>query len=174
MAFLAAAVVLVGVLCVLNLFLSFGVIRRLREHTRSLEQLAGGQGGDIVLAAGGTVGPFVATTTTGAVVSDGALGGRTLVGFFSPSCEPCKERLPQFVEMARTFDGRVLAVAVGADADVVDLVASLDPVADVVVETDDGPVNTAFAVRGYPALVVLDGLTVLSSGYQLPAPVPVA
>ncbi|MGY0233972.1 TlpA family protein disulfide reductase [Longispora urticae] len=175
MAFLAAAVILVGVLAALNLFLTFGVIRRLREHTRTLEELAGGGHGDIMLAAGGAIGAFTATTTTGTTVSDTALSGPTLVGFFSPTCEPCKERLPQFVEYTRSFDGRVLAVAVGPDAEVTDLVASLRQVADVVVETDDGPVNKAFGVSGYPALCLVEDGVVVASGYQidaLPVPVP--
>ncbi|MEV6520421.1 TlpA disulfide reductase family protein [Longispora sp. NPDC051575] len=175
MAILAAAVILVGLLTALNLFLTFGVIRRLREHTRTLEQVAGGHQGDIMLAAGTAIGAFAATTTTGTTVTDATLNGPTLVGFFSPTCEPCKERLPQFLEYARSFDGRVLAVAVGPDADVADLLTSLRPVADVVVETDDGPVNKAFGVSGYPALCLVDDGVVVASGYQieaLPVPVP--
>jgi len=41
MAILSAAVVVVGLLCLTDLLLTFGVIRRLREHT---EQLAGFRG----------------------------------------------------------------------------------------------------------------------------------
>ena len=38
MAILGAAIVVMGLLCLIDLLLTFGVIRRLREHT---EQLAG-------------------------------------------------------------------------------------------------------------------------------------
>jgi hypothetical protein len=40
MAFLAAELVIVGVLCVLNLLLTFGVIRRLREHEELISRSA--------------------------------------------------------------------------------------------------------------------------------------
>jgi len=43
MAILVAAIGLVGLLCLADLLLTFGVIRRLREHT---EQLAGLRGQD--------------------------------------------------------------------------------------------------------------------------------
>ena len=63
---LIGAVVVVGVLCLIDLLLTFGVIRRLREHTT---MLAGFQpGGDRVtgLAAGGTPAAFTATDATSA------------------------------------------------------------------------------------------------------------
>ncbi|WP_412543948.1 TlpA disulfide reductase family protein [Longispora sp. K20-0274] len=170
MAVLIVAVVLVGVLCLLNLFLSLGVIRRLREHTAALEELsAGGRRPGIIMDAGGTVGPFSAVATSGATVSGDLLGGRALVGFFSPSCEPCKEQVPLFVAYAREFDGTVLAVAAGAATEVGDLVATLDGVGHVVVEADNGPVQRAFGTRGFPAMCVVDAGRVTAGGYQLDA-----
>src|SRR6266508_4237143 len=71
-AFLAAAVTVVGALGVVNLIFSLGVIRRLREHTEILDRLAAGggaQGDSVMLPPGETVGDFVATTVDGEQLS---------------------------------------------------------------------------------------------------------
>src|SRR6266508_1061488 len=123
MALLVAAVTVVGALGVVNLIFSLGVIRRLREHTEILDRLAAGggaQGESVMLRPGETVGDFVATTMDGERVSRGALVGSTLVGFFSPDCAPCEERLPEFVDHAEHHPGgrrQVLAVIVAQDED---------------------------------------------------------
>lgn len=41
MPFLVTAVVLVGLLCAVDLLLTFAVLRRLREHTEELGRLSG-------------------------------------------------------------------------------------------------------------------------------------
>src|SRR5690606_37070056 len=62
-ALLTAAVLLVGALCVLNLVLTVGVIRRLREHTELIQNMPRMQPPEqIMLPAGETVGPFTAVT----------------------------------------------------------------------------------------------------------------
>ena len=100
----------------------------------------------------------------------------TLVGFFSPDCAPCRERLPEFLEYAAGFVGDVLAVAVGERTETIELVESLSPVAEVVVEAGGGPVADAFAVGGLPAMCVLDAQgRVVASGTLISAlPVPAA
>jgi hypothetical protein len=74
---LIGAVVVVGVLCLIDLLLTFGVIRRLREHTAMLARFQ--PGGDQVagLTAGGTPEAFTATDNEGAVVQ-GRLGSAWL------------------------------------------------------------------------------------------------
>ena len=65
MAILSAAIVVVGLLCLADLLLTFGVIRRLREHT---EQLAGLRGQDAPvtgLADGEIPEPFTALSISG-------------------------------------------------------------------------------------------------------------
>ncbi|HEX6353270.1 TlpA disulfide reductase family protein [Actinophytocola sp.] len=178
MPFLTAGVVLVGLLCVLDLLLSFGIIRRLREQNETLRTMREQQaaaGPDIALPAGATVGEFAATAVSGAPLSDANTdGSRLLVGFFSPGCEPCKERMPQFIEYATRFDGRVIAVAAAGFGETADMVARLGEVAEVVVEADGGPVHKAFGASGYPALCLVDAEgTVLASGWEMSAlPVP--
>lgn len=181
MPILTAAVVLVGILCVIDLLLSFGIIRRLREQNETLktvqQQAAAAADPDIALPAGATVGTFSATAVSGIRLSDADIDGtRTLVGFFSPGCEPCKERMPQFIEYATRFEGRVIAVAAGGADEVADMVVRLGEVAEVVIEEDGGAVHRAFGASGYPALCLVDGgKTVLASGWEMSAlPVPAA
>ncbi|MEV4692212.1 TlpA disulfide reductase family protein [Micromonospora echinospora] len=180
MAYLAAAVIVVGIIGLLNLILAFGVIRRLREHTVRLTALEAGHGHNdqIMLGAGSTVAPFQAVTEDGVTVTRDGLTGRTLVAFFSPDCTPCRERMPQFIRYAAEHPGgrdHVVGV-VASDRDAAgEYVAALTPVARVVVESDGGPLCTAFGVQGFPAIGLIDesGVVVASGSLieDLSAPV---
>lgn len=173
MPFVVAALVLVGALAALNLIFTFGVIRRLREHEAALGRRGPGHDDHpVMLAPGATVGDFAASTVDGEPVSRELLAGTTLVGFVSPSCPACHERLPQFVELARTHAGgrgQVLAVVVAPDGDegAATIVAQLDAVARVVREPDRGPLVTAFGVEGYPAFALVGPHgDVVASGFE--------
>ncbi|OLF19241.1 TlpA family protein disulfide reductase [Actinophytocola xanthii] len=169
MGFLVAALVLVGALVVVDLVLTLGVVRRLREHSALISQAleSGDRVADFMLPTGTRLPELRATTVDGAPVPE---QGPLLVGFFSPTCRACVERLPGFVDYARAFDGRVLGVAVGAHEDVEDIVARLRPVAEVAVEPAEGPLATALRVRGMPAMAVVDADGVIvGSGYELVA-----
>ncbi len=176
MAYLAGAMVVFGLLTLLNVALTVGVIRRLREHTAALAALPAGGGdvgGDVALSAGSTVGAFTAVDNQGVPVSLSTLGTRPLVGFFSPSCGPCKERMPEFIEYAGTRPGGrhgILAVAVGTPEETADMVERLGAVATVVIEPDQGPVQKAFAVSGFPAVVLVEDGRVAASHFNI-APV---
>ncbi|MDG6106212.1 hypothetical protein Daura_20195 [Dactylosporangium aurantiacum] len=150
---LTFAVVLVGALCVLNLLLTFGVIRRLRDGDRP--------------AAGAAPQPPMAPV--GTAVRGGPTGwdGETLVGFFSPGCGPCERQLPTFVEVAGARPThRVVAVVYDPAGQSAALVATLRQVAQVVVEdTPHGALQTAFQVNGYPSYcIVRDGVVVAVAG----------
>ncbi|MEO3925052.1 hypothetical protein ABGB07_14470 [Micromonosporaceae bacterium B7E4] len=145
---LTFAVVLVGALCVVDLLLTFGIMRRLRDDSASrLRQ------NDPGLAA--SMAP-VGTTIAGTAIG---WGGTTLVGFFMPGCGPCDKQLPEFVASARKWD-RVLAVVLDPAGDGAKYVRELEQVAQVVVEdSSDGALLRAFAVEGYPIFcVVRDGV----------------
>lgn len=170
MPYLIAALVLVGALVVIDLVLTLGVIRRLREHAELITKALEGTGtveGSIMLPAGSRLPELRATTVDGTAAPD---SGPLLIGFFSSTCPVCVERIPGFVEYARAFDGRVLGVAVGAPDEVSGIVADLRPVADVVVEPNDGPLATALQVKGFPtmATVSADGI-VVATGYRTAA-----
>lgn len=176
MAYLAAAAVLVGLLAAVNLLLTIGVVRRLREHTAELGELrkrGAAGGGEVALKVGAPVGEFAATSVEGRTVTRDTLGDRPLVGFLSPQCRPCKERLPAFVDFAATRPGgrdRLLAVVVGTGEEAAELVEKVRRVATVVVEPDGGPIQQAFAVTGFPAFVLVEQGVVAASDYEF-APV---
>lgn len=157
---LIAAVVLVGLLCTLDLVLTLGVIKRLRDHTAMLTKVAadgGAPGRPPVIKVGEQVGEFSTVSADGEVLTRASLSGDTLVAFFSPNCGPCHEMLPKFVEYARNVPGgreQVLAVVVGTPDRAKGQVAELGPVARVVVqEGSDTGVTDAFQVFGFPTLL---------------------
>jgi thiol-disulfide isomerase/thioredoxin len=155
MPFLIAGVLFVGLICLLDLVLTLGVIKRLREHT---ELLAEASSGPPVIATGTMVDTFVTSTVDGEPVDAGALDGETLVGFFSPTCGPCQERLPLFAAFARDMPGgrdRTLAVIIGDDDEVTAPVEALRSVARVVVEAPHGALATAFQVEAFPTLLMI-------------------
>ncbi|WP_213455180.1 TlpA family protein disulfide reductase [Rhizomonospora bruguierae] len=175
MVYLAAAVVVVGLLCLLNLLLAFGIIRRLREHTKLLGNLPQ-QASPVNVAVGEAPKDFTATTTTGQTVSPSGFTGPVLIGFFSPGCEPCAIELPRFVEYAQALPGvDVLAVIDGSAGEATEYVERLTPVAQVVLEGPDGAMKSAFKLAAYPTIYLLgaDG-TVAAGGTTMSAigPVP--
>ncbi|MDQ1025263.1 thiol-disulfide isomerase/thioredoxin [Streptomyces umbrinus] len=153
MPFLIVAVVFVGLLCALDLTLTLGVVKRLREHT----ELIGNLSGRASIGVGEEVGEFTTVTVDGTPLSREGLADDTLVGFFSPGCPACKEELPKFVEYARAMPGgreRVLATVVGDVARTTDMVAQLTPVAQVVAEpAQHGTVGPAFQVAAFPSVM---------------------
>jgi thiol-disulfide isomerase/thioredoxin len=174
---LVAAVVVLGLLCVLNAVFCLGIVRRLREHTELLEKLAHGGQTDLILSAGVPVGAFTASTVEGAAVSEAALAGPTLVAFFAPGCGPCTDERPKFAALATTHPrDRVIAVVTGLDDEAAaPLVAELRDLAAVVREDDGGPVQQAFGVGGYPTFALVESGVVIASGTRvadLPVSVP--
>ncbi|MFJ5725978.1 hypothetical protein [Streptomyces sp. NPDC093149] len=116
MDYMIASVVLVGLLCVLNLVLTYGIVRRLREQVADV----GGKALEVprsVLGVGATVGSFSAVDTEGSSLTRDDLSEGQLVTFMSPGCPACEELLPLVAERAREYGPeRVLAVVV-RDAD---------------------------------------------------------
>ncbi|MFG6194312.1 hypothetical protein [Nonomuraea sp. JJY05] len=167
MPYLIAAVVLLGVLCSLNLLLTYGVVRRLREHTELLARRRA-DGPEAIIGAGSAVGAFTATTVDGDELAAKDLLAGTLVGFFSPGCGACVKLLPEFIDAAAVHPGgrdRVLAVVAGPEAEATDQVTALSPMARVMVASFDAEIVKAFEVLGYPAFALVgDARVVTVSG----------
>ncbi|MDR8411611.1 hypothetical protein MTP10_23095 [Nonomuraea sp. 3-1Str] len=165
MAFLIAAVVLVGVLCLLNLLLMMGVLRRLREHTAELQRLAGG-----------TMTPLAydPTVLVGRALPEGAAGAR-LVGFFDVGCDTCHERAPEFAETARGENGGALAVVTGDPAEAGDLLHLMSGVAGVVTGDDALRIAESVGVKAFPTFLRTgsDG-TVVAADTELTGLAPLA
>ncbi|WP_433205956.1 TlpA disulfide reductase family protein [Dactylosporangium sp. CS-047395] len=168
---LLVAVVLLAALTVFNLIVVLGVVRRLRSYE---ERLGGLAEPAPVLSThlGARVADFTASTVDDRPVSRAALSGTTLFGFFSPDCPACHERLGDFRATAARHPGDAYAVVVRDGGDLPTVLTALAGT-PVILEDPEGPVATAFGVRGFPAFVLVDdeGL-VESSGYQVPVLVP--
>ena len=171
LAFLALAV------CLLDLVLTLGVVRRLRHHGELISTLpsGGGRPSHAFLAEGETAGPFTTVATTGEPVSRDGLSGQTLVGAFLVNCPACEENLPAFADHAKAYPGgrdQVIAVVVGPEDEAHDYRARLEPVARVVLESPGpGELGTALELTSFPAFGVLDPSgTVVTSGLDLPRP----
>jgi hypothetical protein len=161
MAVLIAIVLLVGAMCLLDLLLTFGVIRRLREHTETLERLVGMNAGTAnAPAVGRSAGPITASTVDGEPIS---LAGTTAVIFAATGCETCHRELPDLVAWAGARDReRVLVVVSTSQSDDgEEFATALGKVAKVVLDPDPWPVCEAFDVRSFPrSCVVVDGTVI--------------
>lgn len=171
---MAVLLAVVIALTVVNLVLLLGVVRRLREHDDQLAKLAVGgaaPGGipELIAPVGSRVGSFAVRSVDGLPVGNGSLPAGSLVGFFSPGCDTCHERVPDFVRAGAELSERALAVVVEDGRDPASLVADLGAVATVVLEKPGGALMEAFAVQGFPvfAIVGADG-AIRASGYELP------
>lgn len=146
MDYLVAAVVVLGVLGLVNLLLTVGILGRLRNTPIwPPERMFG-------LGPGAAVGEFSVTTTIGELVSNDTLAG--IVGFFSPGCQECHDLLPHFIDTAREMEReKVLAVVRGGDEE---MVRALAPVTRVVIaDLAGGPVARAFQNSVTPALYLI-------------------
>lgn len=159
MGYLVAAVVLLGVLCLLNLLLTVGILRRMRTS-------AEWQPGPLFrLGPGSAIGAFSAVTTADEPVSDDTVTG--IVGFFTAGCGDCHELLPRFVERAGEMGREKVLAVVGGDDE--DAVRALGRVARVVVaDLDGGPVAQAFQNTWTPSLYLVgDDHRVVAVGTQI-------
>ncbi|MGC4895992.1 TlpA disulfide reductase family protein [Micromonospora sp. DT31] len=158
MIYVVAGLILVGTITVLNLLLTFAVIRRLRANAAATASGSGSDFTGAVPAAGERPDTFVARDLDGAVLDDEA-NPATLVGFFSTGCEACVEQLPTFVRHAADSPGgraRTVAVVQGDETQADSFLRELTPVARVVLESGSSPVSTAFRIGAFPSWVLLD------------------
>ncbi|MFD0690483.1 peroxiredoxin family protein [Actinomadura fibrosa] len=163
MPYLTAAVVLIGLVSVLNLLLTLALVRRLRAVDGAPAR-SHGAGPPVVLGPGARPADFMTMTTADEPVSGADLTG--LVGFFSAGCDPCHALAPGFAEHARKAGRENVLAVVGGDDPA--LVAMLAPDARVVVEDFDGPVSTAFQNTWTPALYLIgEDRTVVATGGRL-------
>ncbi|MDF8263945.1 TlpA family protein disulfide reductase [Luteipulveratus flavus] len=176
MSLLTGAVVLLAMACVANLLLLVAVLRRLREHQERLDAVRPiGDTDETELAPGQQIGGFTATTTSGDEVDQqSAVAGTTYVGFFSPTCPPCHEQLPLFLERLPQ-DARTLAVVLDdgdSPQERAEMVTRLKARTPVVIARPGDEIVQAFGVSAYPAMFVLDGDGVVQAGGHTVASLP--
>jgi hypothetical protein len=162
MVYVIAALVLVAAVAAVNLLFTLGLVRRLREHTELLSQGAAAHGAaqeEGVLHAGETVSDFSTTTVDGQHIDRESFSEGAMVAFFSPSCAPCRERVPEFVSHVTAIpqaDRQAYAVVIGDEDATAEMVAALRPVARVLTGVKAEPIVAAFGVASYPALYRMD------------------
>ncbi|MFI5910976.1 TlpA disulfide reductase family protein [Dactylosporangium sp. NPDC051541] len=167
MVYLTAGLVLVGAVSLLNLVLLMGILRRMRQGEAAAAP-RGPQSPPALVEAGSMPDAFATVTDEGEPVDRETVAGG-LVGFFTPTCSACHERMPDFLAYAaRNGFGRdrVFAVVVGKPDEVTAMRAELAPVARIVQEPHGGAaMYKAFGVYGLPAYALLDhnGVVVASS-----------
>ncbi|MFI6689996.1 TlpA family protein disulfide reductase [Streptomyces sp. NPDC050485] len=180
MSFLIPAVALVGALCVLDLVLTLGVVKRLREHT---EMLASNSAVDTyTINVGEQVGEFTASSVDGEEVTHQLRQDDTLVAFFSPTCGPCRDKLPKFVdhvERGGITRDRVLVTVVGDAEESRGFIEQLRPIARVVCERSDGELTAAFKVKAFPTVLKVSpdgagGAVVTANDVRLDQPAALA
>ena len=176
---LSGAVTVIGALTLLNLLLTLGVIRRLRDHDRRLA--TGGAGLPIDEAEpliGSPLPKFAAMAIGEIQVSDRELvQGRAYIGFFSTACRPCQEQLPIFADSLTSQDRDQILIVINEDSaepgQLATLVERADAVGRVILENPMGPVAMAFGVRKLPTmLMVQDGILRASSHIASKLPLP--
>lgn len=156
-----AALIVVAFLLAANLALTYGVVRRLREHEHSLAELrSGGDGAGLPPARprpGEQMPEFAATTASGErIARESLVEGRHFAGFFSPACPPCKERLPEFVRFVSSVEsGRSLVVVKGSRDEAESMVADLADDVRIVFDGGDNPLHAALGIDRWPTLLSL-------------------
>jgi peroxiredoxin len=155
---MSAALAAVSVLCLVNLALLFAVIRKVRLLQERVDQMPV-MAPAALLPVGSKAPEFTAVTINGESRSLADLGGsRSVVGFFSPNCEPCRTQLPEFIEFAKALPegaGHALAVVVGEGEAAAGFAAELDGAAAVVIAPRQNPLTATFSVRGMPAFYLI-------------------
>jgi thiol-disulfide isomerase/thioredoxin len=154
---MSVALAAVGALCLVNLALLFAVVRKVRLLSERVDKMPV-MGPAALLPVGSKAPEFTAVTTGGESRSLADLAGsRSVVGFFSPNCQPCRTQLPEFIEFAKALPGglgQALAVVV-SEGEAAGFAAQLDGAAAAVISPRRGPLPTAFSVRGLPAFYLI-------------------
>ncbi|GIJ56846.1 peroxiredoxin family protein [Virgisporangium aurantiacum] len=180
MPIVVAVLVLLTLLVLLDLVLTYGVIRKLREHTERLDLVSHPE----PQMAGLPTPAFSATTATGETVSAQLFDGGGLAVFLAPDCPGCRSQLPDVRQKLATAVAAAVPVLLvvtrlhperdlGAEAAEIDeLLAALDGGVAVVREPLDGAVQSAFKVTSYPGFfrIGADGRIAVATNHatQLP------
>ncbi|WP_146607598.1 TlpA family protein disulfide reductase [Spongiactinospora gelatinilytica] len=157
MPYLVAGLLIVGALCLFDLILTVGVIKRLREHTERLALLSSERTLlQASIGVGEQVDEFAASTTNGTWLNSETISGEMIVAFFSSDCVPCKEKLPKFAEYVAGHPGspqNVLSVVAGEPSVASVMAGQLSPLSHVVVEDIGGSLSSVFKIKAFPAIL---------------------
>lgn len=148
---LTALVVFFSGITLLNLVLTVGLVRRMRQADSHGHDSAGEQQGGLK--------PGEAAPSLD--LADARAERRTLLGFFSTDCPACPGHLPGFREAADHFDGSAAAVLSGRSEKYELLESGLGGAVQPLYERGDahmgaGPIIEGFKVDSWPSFFLLD------------------
>lgn len=144
---LATAVTLFGALSLLNLLLTLGLARRLRQSSSLLRPADA----ELLLPRLGLGAPLPLADRVGQ-------GSRPLlVGFFSAGCKACPDHVAPFRAYAEGFPGEAVAILEGGpEADAKYGPGLGDGIRLVSNATEGEPLSVAFGLRAWPSFVIVD------------------
>lgn len=176
MAFLTTAVAVIGAGLLINLTLTFVLVRRMRQHGEQHASDPAFGRFTAFVPVGTKVPAFTVRTISGETRTLADLSGASsLVAFMSPGCPQCKKQLPAFREFAQAVPGgaaQVLVIirSVAGNQAAPYLVRELDGLASVAFESGDGPAHRALSIKVFPSFYTLDAAgRVLTAGPVVPA-----
>ncbi|GAA3285625.1 MULTISPECIES: hypothetical protein [Dactylosporangium] len=166
---LIALTVVLTIVVVLNLVLTFALLRRVVGAESRLATIE--RGAPTMAEVGERIEEFTAATTTGEILTRDELTPGTVIGFFDPDCELCQSHVAGFSATAAAIGDRTRTLAVIREAEEADLMAqAFGPGVRTVIEKRRGPVARAFHVHATPSFCTVGpGQTIASHDYQQPA-----
>jgi hypothetical protein len=153
--------ILVGALCLLNLLLTLGVLRRLREHSARLAEVPdfSMEDGPAYSAkfTGRPLPDFSARAIDGTQISPQSLmGSPGMIAVLRVGCGPCHEQLPGFVGWAGDTDATATALVTGPSSDATDMIGRLADVSVVVAGREADALAETLGVNVFPTFLEMD------------------
>ncbi|MFE9691892.1 hypothetical protein [Micromonospora sp. NPDC005806] len=154
--FAYAALALIGAVAVLNLVLTLALVRRLRTM-----ESGHAHDGELIPE----VLPAPGLDVSGFPHADLAVGRRTVV-MLTPTCPPCQTLLDTLTADADRYRDDTLVFMIGTPAETASMAPGLTGFDTTTIS--EQLAETAFRVKGFPAVLSLADGVVVDSGHQLP------
>jgi hypothetical protein len=163
-----ALTVVLTLVVILNIALTFALLRRVAGHDARIATLE--KGAPTMADIGERIEDFTTTTTAGEPLGRDDLVAGTLIGFFDPDCEVCQSHVSGFVAAAEAVGDRTRTLVIVRERDEADLmVDAFGPGVRTVVERRRGPVAQAFHVMATPSFCTVGpGQVIASHDYHQP------
>jgi thiol-disulfide isomerase/thioredoxin len=161
----AGALTLIGAIAILNLVLTLAVIRRLRSLSTGHTGHTGHDDATTETAVLPATGFTVGSVTQAA---DLATGRHTVI-MITPSCPPCKTMLGELESDVDSYADDALVCVVGTSEDLKPISGRLTGYRTISIAEELA--ESAFRVKGFPAVLSIENGVVTRAGHELPVKV---